>query len=56
MDAQASMTGASPKAQAGACETSSSGGQSLSTVPVPDVASSCPSILHKVISHNLNGV
>ena len=50
------MTGANSVAQATLCSQSvGGGGQSLSTVPVPDVASSCPSILQKIISQNLQG-
>ena len=32
------------------------GGQSLSSVPVPDLAASCPSVLEDVLRENLSGV
>ena len=32
------------------------GGQSLSAVPVPDLAASCPSVLEDVLRENLSGV
>ncbi len=31
------------------------GGQSLSAVPVPDLAASCPSVLEDVLKENLSG-
>ncbi len=31
------------------------GGQSLSAVPVPDLAASCPSVLEDVLRENLSG-
>ena len=31
------------------------GGQSLSAVPVPDLAASCPSVLEDVLMENLSG-
>ncbi len=50
------MTGADPSAQTAVCaQQVGGGGQSLSTVPIPNMAATCPSILHEVIKSNLDG-
>ncbi len=50
------MTGADPAAQSAvSARQIGGGGQSLSTVPVPNMAATCPSILEEVIKSNLDG-
>jgi hypothetical protein len=54
--AQAGMTGADPGAQTSvSAQQVGGGGQSLSTVPVPNMAATCPSILEEVTKANLDG-
>lgn len=50
------MTGANPGAQtAVSARQVGGGGQSVSTVPIPNMAATCPSILEEVTKFNLDG-
>ncbi|EIE24996.1 hypothetical protein COCSUDRAFT_46553 [Coccomyxa subellipsoidea C-169] len=54
---EAGMTGADPAAQSAvSARQIGGGGQSLSTVPVPNMAATCPSILEEVIKSNLDEI
>ena len=50
------MTGANPGAQtAVSARQVGGGGQSVSTVPIPNMAATCPSVLDEVTKFNLDG-